>query len=194
MLRDCFQSLLPCFAALLVPLPAASAAAVEQQTPACNIDAAAACQCFHSLQHPSVPPVCKPPCLQTSYTPLACNALPLQALRLGVSGFSAGLSIGKSLIEEQAGLLNNVLGATASFLGSPYAEMIWCQAVGALFVGMLSELVYTSILGLLGGLAYGEAVQCTVCTSAALSWLSCFAGWQQRAWLWRRQCWGCIPW
>lgn len=30
-----------------------------------------------------------------------------------------------------------------------------CQAVGALFVGMLSELVYTSILGLLGGLAYG---------------------------------------
>jgi hypothetical protein len=31
-----------------------------------------------------------------------------------------------------------------------------CQAVGALFVGMLSELVYTSILGLLGGLAYGE--------------------------------------
>lgn len=34
--------------------------------------------------------------------------------------------------------------------------MIWCQAVGALFVGMLSELVYTSILGLLGGMAYGE--------------------------------------
>jgi hypothetical protein len=36
-----------------------------------------------------------------------------------------------------------------------YAEMIWCQAVGALFVGMLSELVYTSVLGMLGGLAYG---------------------------------------
>jgi hypothetical protein len=33
--------------------------------------------------------------------------------------------------------------------------MLWCQAVGALFVGMLSELVYTSILGLLGGMAYG---------------------------------------
>jgi hypothetical protein len=28
--------------------------------------------------------------------------------------------------------------------------------LGALFVGMLSELVYTSSLGLLGGLAYGE--------------------------------------
>jgi hypothetical protein len=80
----------------------------------------------------------------------------LQALRLGLSGFSAGMSIGKSLIEEQASLLNGMLSYTSGFLGSPYAEMIWCQAVGALFVGMLSELVYTSILGLLGGLAYGE--------------------------------------
>lgn len=35
------------------------------------------------------------------------------------------------------------------------AEMLWCQAVGALFVGMLSELVYTSILGMLAGAAYG---------------------------------------
>jgi hypothetical protein len=82
--------------------------------------------------------------------------LVLQALRLGLSGFSAGMSIGKSLIEEQASLLNAMLSYTSGFLGSPYAEMIWCQAVGALFVGMLSELVYTSILGLLGGLVYGE--------------------------------------
>ncbi|WIA23404.1 hypothetical protein OEZ85_000161 [Tetradesmus obliquus] len=78
-----------------------------------------------------------------------------QALRLGLSGFSAGMSIGKTLIEEQAGLLNGMLRYSSGLLGSPYAEMIWCQAVGALFVGMLSELVYTSILGLLGGLAYG---------------------------------------
>lgn len=65
------------------------------------------------------------------------------------------MAIGKSLIEEQASLLNGMLSYTSGFLGSPYAEMIWCQAVGALFVGMLSELVYTSILGMLGGLAYG---------------------------------------
>eukprot|EP00775_Hariotina_reticulata_P000750 gene750-1055_t len=77
-----------------------------------------------------------------------------EALRVGASGFTTGLSIGKTLIEEQASLLNNVVGYTSSLLGSPYAEMVWCQAVGALFVGMLSELVYTSILGLLGGLAY----------------------------------------
>lgn len=80
-----------------------------------------------------------------------------QALKLGMSGFSAGLTIGKSLIEEQASLLNGMLQYTSGFLGSPYAEMIWCQAVGALFVGMLSELVYTSILGMLGGLAYGKS-------------------------------------
>eukprot|EP00878_Enallax_costatus_P020310 GHUV01021462.1.p1 GENE.GHUV01021462.1~~GHUV01021462.1.p1 ORF type:complete len:254 (+),score=38.97 GHUV01021462.1:133-894(+) len=79
-----------------------------------------------------------------------------QALKLGMSGFSAGLVVGKSLIEEQASLLNGMLQYTSGFLGSPYAEMIWCQAVGALFVGMLSELVYTSILGMLGGLAYGK--------------------------------------
>ncbi|KAF8061064.1 alpha-glucosidase [Scenedesmus sp. PABB004] len=77
------------------------------------------------------------------------------AARLGLAGFSAGLSLGRALIEEQASLLHTMLAYTSSFLGSPYAELIWCQAVGALFVGMLSELVYTSILGLLGGAAYG---------------------------------------
>lgn len=53
----------------------------------------------------------------------------VQALRLGLSGFSAGMSIGKSLIEEQASLLNGMLNYTSGFLGSPYAEMIWCQVI-----------------------------------------------------------------
>lgn len=79
----------------------------------------------------------------------------VQALRLGASGFGAGLSIGRALVEEQACLLNGLLSYTSGLVGSPYAEMLWCQAVGALFVGMLSELVYTSILGMLGGMAYG---------------------------------------
>lgn len=42
-----------------------------------------------------------------------------------------------------------------TLLGSPYAELLWCQAVGALAVGMLSELVYTSVLGLLAGMTFG---------------------------------------
>jgi hypothetical protein len=53
-------------------------------------------------------------------------------------------------------LLNGMLTYTSGFLGSPHAYIVWCQAVGALFVGMLSELVYISILVLLGGSAYGE--------------------------------------
>jgi hypothetical protein len=50
-----------------------------------------------------------------------------QALRSGLFGFTTGLSIGKALVEEQASLLNNLLGYTSNLLGSPYAEMIWCQ-------------------------------------------------------------------
>jgi uncharacterized membrane protein len=79
----------------------------------------------------------------------------VQGVRLGAAGFSAGLKIGKILIEQQTALLTNVLCSMSAFFGSPYAELLWCQAVGALLVGMLSELVYTSVLGMLGGLAYG---------------------------------------
>jgi hypothetical protein len=50
-------------------------------------------------------------------------------------------------------------GTSADGLPPACRLQIWCQAVGALFVGMLSELVYASILGLLGGLAYGEGQQ-----------------------------------
>lgn len=79
----------------------------------------------------------------------------VQATRLGASGFTAGLILGRTLIEEQTALLAAILSSMSAFLGSPYAELLWCQAVGALVVGMLSELVYTSVLGLLGGAAYG---------------------------------------
>lgn len=43
----------------------------------------------------------------------------LQAVRLGWSGFGAGLSVGKALIEEQAALLNGLLSYSSSLLGSP---------------------------------------------------------------------------
>lgn len=53
-----------------------------------------------------------------------------QALRLGVSGFGAGLSIGKALIEEQACLLNGLLSYTSGLLGSPcecvHVCVWWC--------------------------------------------------------------------
>jgi len=40
-------------------------------------------------------------------------------MRTGLSGFGAGLSIGKALIEEQACLLNGLLSYSSNLLGSP---------------------------------------------------------------------------
>ncbi len=54
-------------------------------------------------------------------------------------------------------LLASILSSLSNLLGSPLAELLWCQAVGALVVAMLSELVYTSVLGALGGAAVGFA-------------------------------------
>lgn len=49
-----------------------------------------------------------------------------------MSGFGAGLSIGKALIEEQACLLNGLLSYTSSLLGSP-CEYCVCVCVLALW-------------------------------------------------------------
>jgi len=65
---------------------------------------------------------------------------------VGVSGFATGMSVGRALIEEQTTLLSSVLASMNGLLGSPYAELLWCQAVGALLVGMVSELVYCGVL------------------------------------------------
>lgn len=79
----------------------------------------------------------------------------LEAAKLGAAGFKAGLAMGRRLIEDQSALLAHVLLSMNTLMGSPYAELLWCQAVGALVVGMLSELLYTSVLGLLAGVTYG---------------------------------------
>jgi hypothetical protein len=50
---------------------------------------------------------------------LSCTRVPPQALRLGASGFGAGLSIGRALVEEQACLLNGLLSYTSGLVGSP---------------------------------------------------------------------------
>ncbi len=54
----------------------------------------------------------------------------LGAVRFGGRGLRAGLSLGRHLVEEQAGLLAHCLASMTALLGSPYAELLWCQ-VGA---------------------------------------------------------------
>ena len=84
----------------------------------------------------------------------ACNAphaaphtlAQIKAVKVGAAGFATGMSVGRALIEEQTSLLGGVLASMNSLLGSPYAELLWCQAVGALLVGMVSELVYCGVL------------------------------------------------
>jgi hypothetical protein len=76
-------------------------------------------------------------------------------VRVGVTGFATGMSVGRTLIEEQTSLLSGVLSSMNGLLGSPYAELLWCQAVGALLVGMVSELVYCGVLVRRGGTGWG---------------------------------------
>ena len=69
-----------------------------------------------------------------------------KAVRVGAAGFAAGVSLGRALVEEQTQLLGGVLSSMGGLLGSPYAELLWAQAAGALLVGMASELVYCGVL------------------------------------------------
>lgn len=61
---------------------------------------------------------------------LGCG-LVLQAVRLGLSGFGAGMSVGKALIEEQACLLNGLLTYSSSLLGSPCESIRWQHQLSA---------------------------------------------------------------
>lgn len=59
------------------------------------------------------------------------------ALRGGGSGLRAGLSLGRHLVEEQAGLLAHCLASMTALLGSPYAELLWCQVGGGCAAGVV---------------------------------------------------------
>lgn len=79
------------------------------------------------------------------------------ATRAGVVGLRAGFGMGRSLVQEQTSMLLQLLSAMAGVVGTPYAELIWFQAVACLAFGLLSEMVYTSILGLVVGTVFGFA-------------------------------------
>ncbi|KAG2490091.1 hypothetical protein HYH03_011397 [Edaphochlamys debaryana] len=77
------------------------------------------------------------------------------AARAGAAGLRAGYGMGKTLVEEQTGILLHLLGALGELLGTPYAELIWVQAVACVAFALLSEMVYTSVLGLVAGSVFG---------------------------------------
>jgi len=77
------------------------------------------------------------------------------SVRLGVVGLRAGMNLGKALVEEQTSIMIKLMSTLADFLGAPYAQLLWCQAAAAVTMALTSEFVYTSLLGLIGGLAYG---------------------------------------
>lgn len=77
------------------------------------------------------------------------------AVRAGAVGLQAGFRMGRGLVEEQTGMLLQLLAAMSGVLGTPYAELIWCQAVACLAFALLSEMVYTSLLGGVFGVCFG---------------------------------------
>ncbi|GFR47747.1 hypothetical protein Agub_g9512 [Astrephomene gubernaculifera] len=77
------------------------------------------------------------------------------ATRVGLAGLRAGFSMGKTLVEEQTSILLSLLSALGELMGTPFAELLWCQAVACVAFALVSEMLYTSALGLLAGGAIG---------------------------------------
>ncbi|GIM16193.1 hypothetical protein Vretimale_18866, partial [Volvox reticuliferus] len=80
---------------------------------------------------------------------LGCSMI--GAARAGVAGLRAGFGMGRTLVEEQTGILLSLLSAMGEHFGTPYAELLWCQAVACVAFALVSELFYTSLLGMLAG-------------------------------------------
>jgi hypothetical protein len=53
------------------------------------------------------------------------------------------------------GYLTSILAAMSQVFGCPLAEIIWINGFGALLAVMLSQIIYTSAAGLLGGMLLG---------------------------------------
>lgn len=70
-----------------------------------------------------------------------------QALHLGACGFSAGLTVGRCLIEEQAALLHGALRCTTSLLGSPYAGAAGCARATVCMYAYLYRLIQSDTTG-----------------------------------------------
>lgn len=104
------------------------------------------------------------------------------AAKLGAAGLRAGFGWGKTLVEEQTGILLHLLAAMGDVMGTPYAELLWCQAVACVAFGLVSEMVYTSVMGLLIGSVFGfakgyiSALHATLCVAGASVCRSLAAG------------------
>ena len=83
-----------------------------------------------------------------------CNAL-VHATIAGLKGLRAGAKLGRGLVLEQTVILLRLLTAVTDYLGAPYAELILCQVIGAAIMGLATEIVYTTVLGLVAGAAGG---------------------------------------
>lgn len=77
------------------------------------------------------------------------------ATTMGVAGLRAGFGMGKTLVEEQTGLLLKMLTAMAGLFGTPYAELLWFQAVACLSFALVTEMVYVTVFGLVAGSVLG---------------------------------------
>ncbi|GAX80574.1 hypothetical protein CEUSTIGMA_g8011.t1 [Chlamydomonas eustigma] len=94
------------------------------------------------------------------------------AARTGTLGLKAGVRLGKALITEQTTVMLHLFASLAEIMGSPYAELLWCQAAAAVLIGLASELIYTSMLGLVGGAIFGFASGYTAAVRSSLGLLA----------------------
>ncbi|PNW78635.1 hypothetical protein CHLRE_09g389000v5 [Chlamydomonas reinhardtii] len=73
------------------------------------------------------------------------------AAQAGAAGLRAGFGMGKTLVVEQTSILLGLLNILGEMLGTPFAELLWCQAVACVAFALVSEVLYASVLGLVAG-------------------------------------------
>mmetsp|Transcript_5913 Transcript_5913/g.15731 ORF Transcript_5913/g.15731 Transcript_5913/m.15731 type:complete len:280 (+) Transcript_5913:115-954(+) len=73
----------------------------------------------------------------------------------GMQGLRAGIKVGRSLVEEQSGVLIHLLTALADLLGTPATELLWIQVVAGVVFALASEFLYSALLGCFGGAVLG---------------------------------------
>jgi hypothetical protein len=94
-----------------------------------------------------------------------------RAARGGAQGLRLGATAGRSLASEQGRVLASFASSLSGVTGAPLARVLWLHAMGALALGMCTEVAYASLAGAGAGAALGFA-QGTVGAASATARVS----------------------
>eukprot|EP00798_Chlamydomonas_sp_ICE-L_P022530 gene22530-29653_t len=75
----------------------------------------------------------------------------VRSVKVGASGLHSAVTLGRSMVKEQAQVIIKLLTTLASTMGSPYAELMFGQAFPAVAFALASEFAYFCLVGISAG-------------------------------------------